>query len=60
MNEEVREAILDWLSGPPVADPLDRPRHDDHAQAPLAHVGLAHHVDETLDDLFAQLDAALG
>lgn len=23
MNEEVREAILDWLSGPPVADPLD-------------------------------------
>src|SRR5207244_4039480 len=34
----------------PVTDPLDGARDDDHAQAPLAHRRLRHHVDEPLDE----------
>src|SRR5213079_981182 len=33
-----------------VADPLDRPRDDHHAEAPFAELRLGHHVDEPLDE----------
>ena len=49
-----------------VADPLDRPRDDDHAQPPLAQLGLGHDVHEALDeapvgavDQLVELDEAL-
>src|SRR5690349_22561921 len=51
----------------PIADPFDRPRDDDHPQAPLAELRSCHHVDEPLDesavgaiDQLVELDEALG
>ena len=64
-REQVRRLLAD-VDGA-VADPLDRPRHDDHPQAPLAELRLGHHVDEPLDeaavgavDQLVELDEALG
>ena len=64
-REQVRGLLADVDRA--VADALDRPRDDDHPQAPLAERGLGHHVDEPLDeaavravDQLVELDEALG